>query len=107
MFEATRVNIEDVKQAVRALVLENFLFGNLENWFEDEESFMEKGIIDSTGILELIEFIESKYGVKTKDEELVPENFDSLMKVSLYVLRKLNGVGDDGEHPGRGPAFRE
>jgi len=75
-------------ETVREYVIENFLFGDASQ-LEDDTSFLESGIIDSTGILELINFIEEKYGIKVDDEELVPENFDSLKNITQYLERKL------------------
>ena len=66
----------------------NFLFGNESKAFSDEDSFMEKGIIDSTGILELIEFVEEQYEIKIEDDELIPENLDSLNNLSAFILKK-------------------
>jgi acyl carrier protein len=57
--------------------------------FSSEDSFMAKGIIDSTGVLELVEFIEEKFRVTIEDEELIPDNFDSLKKLARFVDRKL------------------
>jgi acyl carrier protein len=56
--------------------------------FSSEDSFMARGILDSTGVLELIEFIEEKFHIKIEDEELIPDNFDSLNKVARYINRK-------------------
>ena len=75
---------------LRNFVVENFLFGDGENLKEDT-SFMDSGIIDSTGILELISFLEEKYGIRIEDEELVPENMDSLQNVARFVNRKVGG----------------
>jgi acyl carrier protein len=55
----------------------------------DEESFLASGILDSTGILELIGFLEEKFDLKLLDEELVAENFDSLSRVTRFVASKL------------------
>ena len=79
---------EEVKKAVRQFIVDTFLFGSEDEPFEDNDSFLEKGIIDSTGVLELIEFIEENYGINVEDEELVPDNFDSLDKVTAYINRK-------------------
>lgn len=75
-------------ETIREYVIENFLFGDASQ-LEDDTSFLEHGIIDSTGILELIAFLEETYGIKVEDEELIPENLDSLKKVVQYVERKL------------------
>lgn len=75
--------------SVRGFVVENFLFGDGEA-LKDNTSFMEEGIIDSTGILELVMFLEETYNIKIEDDELVPENMDNLNNISKYLDRKLN-----------------
>ena len=70
-------------------IVENFLFGDGQQ-LQDDTSFMESGIIDSTGILELITFLEEKYEIKIKDDELVPENLDNLQNVARFVSRKID-----------------
>ena len=55
---------------------------------EETDSFLEKGIIDSTGVLELVSFIEATYGFRVEDEELVPENLDTIGDVASFVLKK-------------------
>lgn len=77
---------------VREFVVDNFLFGE-EKGLANETSFLEKGIIDSTGILELVSFLEETYEIKVDDEELVPENLDSLANIDVFLRRKLNGRG--------------
>ncbi len=74
---------------VREFIVENFLFGDGQQLQEDT-SFMESGIIDSTGILELITFLEEKYEIKIEDDELVPENLDNLQNVAQFVSRKVD-----------------
>ena len=76
---------------IREYVVDNFLFGDGEQ-LQDDSSFMENGIIDSTGILELITFLEETYGFKIEDDELIPENLDSLKNVSTFVDKKLQTV---------------
>jgi acyl carrier protein len=77
----------DTISKVREFVVENFLFGDGES-LKDDTSFMEAGIIDSTGVLELIMFLEETYGIKIEDNELVPENFDNLQNVARYLEKK-------------------
>ena len=72
---------------IRSFIVENFLYGQ-DDGFGDDVSFLEKGIIDSTGVLELVSFVEDKYGISVDDEELVPDNFDSLNNLSAYIARK-------------------
>ncbi len=80
--------MEDVKKQVRDYVVENFLFGDTDVEFSDSDSFMEQGILDSTGILELILFLEETFGIKIEDDELVPENLDSLENIARFVKEK-------------------
>ena len=74
---------------VHDFIVENFLFGDGEQLKEDT-SFFENGIIDSTGILELISFLEETYSVTIQDDELVPEHFDNLNRISQYLEKKLS-----------------
>ncbi len=76
-------------EQVRQFVVANYLFGH-ENGLSDHDSFLESGIIDSTGILELIGFIEKTFGIRVENDELVPENLDSIAQVAAYVRSKLN-----------------
>jgi len=81
----------DTTSLVREFVVENFLFGDGEVLKEDT-SFMEEGIIDSTGILELVFFLEETFGIKVEDTELIPENFDSLIRISEYIETKTKSA---------------
>lgn len=83
--------MEEIKSEIKAYIIENFLFGDTETVIEDDDSFMESGILDSTGILELITFIEERYDIKLDDEELLPENLDSLNNLEAFINRKKNG----------------
>ena len=75
---------------VRALIIENFLFGEDDGKLSDDDSFLEKGIIDSTGILELVALLEGKYGIKITNNELEPENLDSINKLVRFLGRKTD-----------------
>ena len=79
----------DTKQQLRDYIVENFLFGDTETEFSDSDSFMEKGIIDSTGILEVITYIEENFNIKIEDEELIPENLDSISNIVNFIDRKV------------------
>ena len=81
--------MSETKENIRAFVVENFLFGSDEN-LEDNTSFLDEGIIDSTGILELVSFLEDEFSIIVEDEELVPENLDSINNVTAYLVQKLN-----------------
>ena len=74
-------------EKIRAFVIENYLFGE-EGKLGNNDSFMETGIIDSTGILELVRFLEATFGVKVADEDLVPDNLDSIEKIVTFVQSK-------------------
>jgi acyl carrier protein len=78
------------QESVREFIVENFLFGD-EEGLENESSFFETGVVDSTGILEIVSFIEEEFEVKVEDEELIPENFSSVVTIDQYLQRKLNG----------------
>lgn len=75
---------------LRQFIVDNFLFGDESERFafSDDDSFQERGIVDSTGILELVCHLEEKYAVDVTDDELVPENLDSLSKIAGYIHRK-------------------
>ncbi|OGP97517.1 MAG: acyl carrier protein [Deltaproteobacteria bacterium RBG_19FT_COMBO_46_9] len=77
----------DFKTIVRKFVVENFLFGE-DGKLEEDTSFLEKGIVDSTGILELVAFLEETFRIQMEDEELIPENLDSISNVVRYLQRK-------------------
>ncbi len=78
----------DTKSKLRTYFLESFLFTNDQNALADDDSFLEKGFIDSTGILEVIYFIEDQFKFKVSDDEMVPENLDSINKIVAFVQRK-------------------
>jgi acyl carrier protein len=78
----------NVTDELRLFVIDNFLFGQADGHLSDDTSFLEAGIIDSTGLLELIGFVERKYDIKLKDEELIPDNLDSIRKVSAFIEQK-------------------
>jgi acyl carrier protein len=80
---------QTIEQDVRQFVISNFLFGEDNGSLTANESFLENGIIDSTGVLELVSFLEQTYTIKVRDEELVPDNLDSLQKVAAFVQRKV------------------
>ena len=77
-------------QTIRNFIIENFLFGD-DNGLENEISFQENGVVDSTGILELIQFLEETFDIMVEDEEITPENLDSIANVSKYLKSKING----------------
>ncbi|HET9607452.1 MAG TPA: acyl carrier protein [Nitrospira sp.] len=79
----------EVTADVRAYVVDRFLFGQGAETLSDDASFLESGIVDSTGVLEIVMFLEQRFGIKVKDEELVPDNLDSIRNITAFVGRKL------------------
>lgn len=85
--------MNQLKSDLRQYIVDNFLFGQADDGFADDVSFLEKGLIDSTGILEIVAHLEQAYGVSVEDEELVPLNFDSVDNLAAYVSRKTGREG--------------
>lgn len=77
-----------VEAQVRNYILENYLFTDDQSALINSDSFLQKGILDSTGILEMIYFIEDEFGIKVEDEEMIPENLDSVDNLVAFVDRK-------------------
>ncbi len=78
----------EFKTTIKPFILENFLFTSDASAVGDDTSLIRGGIVDSTGILELIEFLESTYGIRVGAEEMVPANFDSIDTISAFLTRK-------------------
>lgn len=77
-----------IKQQVRQFILSNYLFTDDESKLSDADSLMQSGTMDSTGILELIMFLEETFDIKVGDDEMVPANLDSVVNVVSFVERK-------------------
>ena len=82
--------MESLNHDIRTFIIDNFLFGDASGrfTFADDDSFQERGIVDSTGILELVCHLQERYAIVIEDEELVPDNLDSVSKVACFVERK-------------------
>jgi acyl carrier protein len=92
-----------LNEELRHLVTENLLFGQQDGRFSDDDSFMEKGIIDSTGVLELVRLLEQRYSILLDDDDLVPENLDSINNLSRFVEAKLRRTeSEEQPTPGEG-----
>lgn len=85
--ESLVVSAEDIRQ----FVVENLMLGN-QRPIADTDSFLECGIIDSTSVLELIEYLEERCGFKIQDQEVVPENLDSIQNIVLFLARKAGNM---------------
>lgn len=81
-----------IEQELRRFVKENFLIGQDGEALDGDASFLEKGIIDSTGVLELVSFIEQRFAVKVEDQELIPENLDSINQLVRFVGAKAGAA---------------
>jgi acyl carrier protein len=77
---------------IRTFLAENFPLGADPKDLAGDASLLEAGIIDSTGVLELVDFIEETYGVKVEDEELLPENLDSIQNIVAFLERKRSAA---------------
>ena len=77
------------REDLRRFIVKNFLFGGGTDTLTDSGSLLEAGIIDSTGVLELVAHIEGAYSIKVEDEEMVPENLDSIVSLVAFLGRKL------------------
>lgn len=80
--------MSEVADVIRSFVVETFLFGD-GSAIQNGDSLRQRGVVDSTGVLELIGFLEERYGLTVTDAELVPENFDSIDRVAGFVERRL------------------
>ena len=87
-----------VQPLIRSYILHNFLYTDDGTKLQDSASFLEEGVVDSTGILELVMFVEETFDITVEDEEIVPENFDSVEQLARYVqLKRGEAVIDAGE----------
>jgi acyl carrier protein len=80
--------VSDTEQRITDFVTQNFLFGDSSRLPGRDDSLVELGIIDSTGILEVIEFIESDFGIQVTDAETIPENLGTMSRIAAFVDRK-------------------
>ncbi len=77
-----------MEEKIKSFIQDNFLLGERNRVLKEDQSFLESGIVDSTGVLELVSFIEETFKIKVEDEELIPENLDSVKKLVTYIKRK-------------------
>ena len=80
-----------IEDQLKDYIAKNLLFSDNGFNYEDDASFLEEGIVDSIGVMELIAFVEETFGVKVEDHEVTPDNFDSVNKVAAFLRSKLNG----------------
>jgi acyl carrier protein len=83
------VTMKDGTEAqVRQFIVDQFLFGQGGDHLRVDESLLEKGLIDSTGVLEMVGFLEQRFGIEIEDQELVPDNLDSIERIVRFIERK-------------------
>ncbi len=80
--------MQTVEEILRTYIAENILFSSDGFPYTDETSFLENGIVDSTTVLELVLFIEERFGITVKDSEVIPENFDSISCLAKFITSK-------------------
>jgi len=78
----------DPRATLRTLILEDYLFTDDESALTDDMSFLNEGILDSMGILEIIMFLEERFQVTVAEDEMVPQNLDSINNLLGYIERK-------------------
>ncbi len=83
--------MQDSREKIRHFIRESFLFGGNDE-LGDGDSFLEMGIVDSTGVLELVAFLEAGWELKIDDSELIPENLDSVDNIARFLERKLTAA---------------
>jgi acyl carrier protein len=83
---------QDIKQQIIDFISTNFLFDDEQKEIDEKASLLETGVIDSTGVLELIAYIEETFNIKVEDEEIVPENLDTILDITYYIKQKLSQI---------------
>jgi len=84
--------MDNVEKSIREFIAKNFVMGQRPEGLSGDESLMEAGVVDSTGVLELTAFLEGAFGLEIKDEELLPENLDTISRIVGFVTRKQGGA---------------
>jgi acyl carrier protein len=85
-------NEHQLRSEIRQFVLNDLLMGDTASMLDDGESFLETGTIDSSGVLEVVMFLEHNFQLKVQDRELVPENLDSVNRLVQFVMRKKHAA---------------
>ena len=82
------ISHDQIKKGVKKFIAQKLFFNSASFTMDDKTSFLESGIIDSTGILELIDFLQQEYQIKILDDEMLPENLDTLDNIATYIMKK-------------------
>jgi len=83
----------EIQNKIRDYVAKNLLFSDNGFGYDDDDSFLQQGIVDSMGVLELVMFVEETFGVSVDDQDITPDNFDSVNKLAHYVQSKIAVAG--------------
>lgn len=86
------MSVDNVAVEVSGYIRDRFMIGRPSDSLGFSDSLLEKGILDSTGVLELVGFLEEQYAIKVEDEELIPDNLETIRKITEYVRRKKSAV---------------
>ena len=81
-----------IETEIKNYIAKNLLFSSDGFKYPDDASFLEEGIVDSQGVMELVLFVEDTYGLKVDDWEIIPDNFDSISKLATFIQRKQAGI---------------
>ena len=88
----TEIDTTQIKNRIKMFVTQNLLFSDGAFAYSDDDSFLQQGIIDSLGVMQLVEFVQTDLKVQVEQEEISPENFDSVNKLAALVCRKLSAT---------------
>jgi acyl carrier protein len=89
----------EIREQLLRFTTEGLLFGREDVAITDDQSFLDAGLIDSTGVLELVQFLEITFGIQIDDEEMVPENLDSIDRLLAFVSGKVSDLRSVGIRP--------
>lgn len=81
--------MKNIEEAIRTYIAQNILFSGTGYPYPDDTSFLNEGVIDSMNVLELVMFVEDKFGVTVADQDIVPDNFDSVTRLANYIRRQI------------------
>ena len=79
---------DTIKDSIRTFIIDSFLFGDTSQVIADDMSLIDNNLVDSTGVLELVFFLESTFGISVKDTEVIPQNLDSIGAMAAFIESK-------------------
>jgi acyl carrier protein len=81
--------MDETEATLRTYITHNILFSDADYPYADDASFLETGVVDSLGVMELVMFVEERFGIDIQDRDVVPANFDSISRLSAFIRSKL------------------